>query len=108
MFLFFVFLAVVVNGQPAGWKMTDRFHGFRYEFQSNTKNTEEFLQSFVDQADSLGCFGWIQHPIENLYVGEIRCNKVKGPEYSDWIKSNNVVKNANIKVCNCECSVICD
>lgn len=86
--------------------MVDRFYGFRYELQrpsgsssntntasgsdSNNSNNDddEFIQAVVDQAGRYGCFGWIQKVAGNKIVGEGRCNKVRGPQFQDWLRNS--------------------
>lgn len=73
-----------INGQPAGWRMVDRFYGFRYELKLSG-NINDFDRQIVNEADKFGCFGWIQYKIENTYVGEARCNKKNGPKFEQYI-----------------------
>lgn len=77
---------LLCGAQPNGWKMTDRFFGFRYELIGNVVNNgvEEFVQQ---NADRLGCFGWIQKSPRNTLVGEARCSKKQGPIFEDLIRS---------------------
>ena len=67
------------DSQVDGWKMTDRFYGFRYE--SNNDNSLEEIQRF---ADNLACFGWIQKT-NGKVVGEARCSKRNGPIFQSWL-----------------------
>ena len=96
-----IFLFVLMyscNAQPAGWRMIDRFYGFRYEV-SLSSDASNFVDQVVSEADKLGCFGWIQKTMSGNYVGEGRCNKVKGPMFQDWLSNGEIVKNVQIKVC---------
>jgi hypothetical protein len=85
---FFLCNTSLILGQPDGWKMTDRFYGFRYELTSTSfnENFEQYLQS---HADDVGCFGWIQKTKDNKRVGEVRCSKDEGPKFVDWFTSGS-------------------
>lgn len=84
-------LSGFVQSQADGWKMTDRFYGFRYELKGSFPNTTE--NSIVEQADSLGCFGWVQRTKTNHLVGEVRCAKLRGPNFQSWLEElPNVVE----------------
>lgn len=74
-----------VNATAKGWKMTDRFYGFRYELYGNDfdKSIQDTIQS---KADEKGCFGWIQETKTKTQVGEVRCSKQRGKEFLDWLK----------------------
>ena len=79
-----------VAAQPEGWRMVDRFLGFRYEiaapFSINNAPAElSQVQVHVQQiADHLGCFGWVQQVTRAAnraaLVGEVRCSKLLGSE----------------------------
>ena len=64
-------------GQPEGWRMIDRFYGFRFEIIGDVID-KQFEQYAIEQADELGCFGWIQKTRRNTLVGEARCSKIQG------------------------------
>jgi len=81
MLLAWVFVAV--RGQPDGWKMTDRFYGFRYQLGGDAATVEKVQKL----ADDSGCFGWIQNPRDNVYVGEARCAKERGVTLENQIKA---------------------
>lgn len=83
-----IVLAYHVDCQSAGWKMTDRFYGFRYELQADLLETS-LESSIQSQADSMGCFGWVQRYKENekIVVGEVRCSKDRGVVVQSWLKS---------------------
>lgn len=82
-----VILTIVVNAQPDGWRMIDRFHGFRYELTGITGSVG-LVDIIVNRADELGCFGWIQKSSKSqTLVGEVRCNKIKGEIMMQWIQS---------------------
>lgn len=98
--LLLLFIEVFVYqcfAQPAGWRMIDRFHGFRYEVSPKQQDAG-FMDSVVQQADYHGCFGWIQQTEAGNFVGEGRCNKVKGPMFQEWLSKHELVKDAAIKV----------
>jgi hypothetical protein len=96
---FFIFLSVSILAvaQPDGWKMTDRFYGFRYQIEG----VEGLQQKIVEMADSLACFGWAQRPRGSLIVGEVRCSKNNGPQIETFIRSihQSEPSKAHIKVC---------
>lgn len=79
--------------QSVGWRITDRFYGFRYELhQCDDLNFEKYLQ---DLADEMGCFGWVQRlslhrnsasSTTSKLVGEARCSKIQGPLFENRIK----------------------
>ena len=73
-----------IQCQPAGWRLVDRFYGFRYELKLNG-NIDGFEQQIVNEGDKYGCFGWIQYKIENTWVGEARCNKKNGPKFEQYL-----------------------
>ena len=75
----------VVAAQPDGWKMVDRFYGFRYEaFGKMFDNT--LLESIQTKANSMGCFGWVQVGQKSNIVGEARCSKSKGKVFQEWLE----------------------
>lgn len=75
-----------VSSQPDGWKMTDRFYGFRYELSSSSFSSN-FEATIQQRADEVGCFGWIQNTPESKKVGEVRCSKDQGPKFASWLTS---------------------
>jgi acylphosphatase len=79
-----LFLFGLVHGQPEGWRMVDRFYGFRYEITGNILD-KGFEQAARHEADLLGCFGWIQKSSRHTLVGEARCNKIQGPKFQEWL-----------------------
>jgi hypothetical protein len=86
-----VTLIAVVFSQPPGWKMVDRFYGFRYEIVNGKSGNRDFMDQVKKEADSKGCFGWIQETPQNNLVGEIRCSKTQGPQFLKYLEesSNN-------------------
>lgn len=76
---------VVVQSQPDGWKMTDRFYGFRYEIFGKVTD-QSVLDGIQTKANSMGCFGWVQVGKSNNIVGEARCAKGKGKVFQDWLE----------------------
>ena len=69
-----------------GWRMVDRFDGFRYEVRGDSVANAAFIQGLVDQADDLACFGWVQSTAVGTVVGEGRCNKRAGPILREWLE----------------------
>lgn len=80
------FLSITV-AQSNGWRMIDRFYGFRYEIFGSKILEIGFEAAMQQKADELGCFGWIQRSSMNTLVGEVRCGKSNGPLFQEWIKS---------------------
>jgi len=78
---------VLVSSQPPGWRMVDRFYGFRYEISGPNLVSLGFDLAAQKEADILGCFGWIQRSRNGNLVGEARCNKTNGPKFEEWLKS---------------------
>ena len=76
-------LDVAYDGPP-GWRMVDRFSGFRYEVSGNVVGVG-FRYAAAQQAESLGCFGWAQNTERNTVVGEARCAKATGPLMKEWL-----------------------
>ena len=69
---------------PKGWKMTDRFYGFRYEVFGKVQGVW-FRKTTQEMADKLACFGWVQNTYRGTVVGEARCNKVNGPKFEKYL-----------------------
>jgi hypothetical protein len=76
---------ILAHAQPDGWKMTDRFYGFRYELFG--KFEPDVLETIQSKASALGCFGWAQKGKESNVVGEGRCAKGKGKVFQDWLET---------------------
>ena len=93
MILLVLFVEIsIVLCQADGWRMVDRFYGFRYEIVGNVIDTglEKVIQA---KADELACFGWVQKSkYKNALVGEVRCPKARGPIFADWLTSPNDIK----------------
>mmetsp|Transcript_28989 Transcript_28989/g.57869 ORF Transcript_28989/g.57869 Transcript_28989/m.57869 type:complete len:92 (+) Transcript_28989:89-364(+) len=81
--VFCILCAMMTISQPEGWKMTDRFYGFRYELSGNLDS--QVLETIQSKATSLGCFGWAQLGKDSNIVGEGRCAKGKGKVFQDWL-----------------------
>jgi hypothetical protein len=77
---------LTADAQPDGWKMTDRFYGFRYEISGDNIG-KDFVEYIVEQADILGCFGWVQKSPKQTLVGEARCHKSHGKVFEEKLKS---------------------
>ena len=80
-----------------GWRMIDRFYGFRYELlHCSNLNYELYIQNL---ADEMGCFGWIQRlPLgtdQFKLVGEARCSKKQGPLFQNRIKDDCKVNSSS-------------
>lgn len=91
MVLFLLALVAIAFGQE-GWKMTDRFHGFRYEITGSNLDIA-VARAIQSQADSYSCFGWVQLTESGSLVGEGRCSKIKGKSFQEWIEK---LQNVNV------------
>jgi hypothetical protein len=83
--LYFIAMLGYICAQPDGWKMTDRFFGFRYELKGSGILDVGFEQSVLKEADEIGCFGWIQKNHYGNLVGEARCSKHRGPLFQEFL-----------------------
>ncbi|KAJ1441549.1 hypothetical protein B484DRAFT_442703 [Ochromonadaceae sp. CCMP2298] len=77
---------VAVVAQPEGWKMVDRFYGFRYEISGPVAD-QASLVSIQERAASTGCFGWAQISPSGKVVGEARCAKDRGKAFQAWLEA---------------------
>lgn len=71
---------------PPGWRMVDRFAGFRYEVSGHVIGVG-FRRALAATAEELGCFGWAQNTAQGKVVGEVRCAKVMAPQMKEWIRT---------------------
>lgn len=76
-------LDVAFDGPP-GWRMVDRFAGFRFELKGNVIGVG-MRQSMAETAEELGCFGWVQNTARRTVVGEVRCAKTIAPQMKEWM-----------------------
>jgi len=73
------------NAGPPGWRMVDRFIGYRYELTgSNLFDESHVAEETQKRAHDLGCFGWIQRSPRNTLVGEMRCNTNRATIMKEW------------------------
>jgi len=96
-FLFILFwttlLAPISSSAQDGWRMVDRFFGFRYEVKANLgggssqdDDIGSVMKAIQSKADDLGCFGWVQeNTARKSLVGEVRCSKTKGPMMQEYL-----------------------
>ena len=80
----------------SGWRMVDRFYGFRFEVEGDVRGG---ISSCGKGGGSL--FGWIQNTARGTVVGEARCSKKGGPDMEARIRkgpSSASVREAHIKV----------
>jgi acylphosphatase len=75
------------NAQSTGWRMTDRFYGFRFEILGSKILDIGFETALQQKADDLGCFGWVQESGSKSLVGEARCPKSNGPKLEKWLEA---------------------
>lgn len=78
-----------------GWRMKDRFDGFRFEVHGQVQDTG-LVEAIVDKADDYACFGWVQHAAAGRVVGEVRCNKRLGPEFRKWLEHGPWPRGADV------------
>lgn len=78
---------LVVRGQPDGWRMVDRFYGFRYELSGRNLDTASIIESILNEADNYACFGWVQVSPAGSIVGEARCAKARGKILQEKLKN---------------------
>lgn len=96
--VFVLIQALVIVGQKAGWRMVDRFHGFRFEL-SGDKLDQDVLELIQTEADNYSCFGWAQLSAKGTVVGEMRCPKARGKVLEDKVtKISPKVHKADILV----------
>ena len=87
--------------QAPGWRMVDRFYGFRYEISGSKILNIGFENAIQQKADDLGCFGWVQKTQKATLVGEARCGKLNGPVFEEWLKagySPAIIERVQIKI----------
>uniref|UniRef100_A0A7S2WHN9 acylphosphatase n=1 Tax=Rhizochromulina marina TaxID=1034831 RepID=A0A7S2WHN9_9STRA len=80
-------LDVAFDGPP-GWRMVDRFAGFRYEAQGSVVSVG-YSEAAAVKAEALGCFGWAQSTARGSVVGEARCAKSVAPVMKEWLEQGN-------------------
>jgi hypothetical protein len=85
-FIYFVAaLLPASSAQAPGWRMVDRFYGFRYELRGQGVLNSGIEEAIQKKADELGCFGWVQRSFRDSLVGEARCSKARGPTFQSWL-----------------------
>ena len=72
-----------------GWRMVDRFAGFRYEVKGPHVVQSGFHTAAEKLADELGCFGWIQDSEFRTVVGEARCAKTVADKFKAFLKEGH-------------------
>jgi len=91
MMLALLFIVFVEAEQPEGWRMVDRFYGFRYEISPSGSSVggdfKGLEQAVQEQADAFACFGWIQPTLRGSVVGEARCTKDRGVKFQSWLET---------------------
>ena len=76
-----------------GWRMVDRFAGFRYEVKGPHVVQSGFHTAAEKLADELGCFGWIQDSEFRTVVGEARCAKTVADRFKAFVDSTLLAMN---------------
>ena len=72
-----------------GWRMVDRFAGFRYEVKGPHVVQSGFHTAAEKLADELGCFGWIQDSEFRTVVGEARCAKTVADKFKAFLREGH-------------------
>jgi len=98
-------LACLTRAQE-GWKLTDRFHGFRYEISFPTSGHTGFEEQLRRYADDLKCFGWVQTLPQGqqsessalTLVGEARCTKEHGHTFQQWLETQGDASGAKLNL----------
>jgi hypothetical protein len=80
-------LLPMASAQAQGWRMVDRFYGFRYELRGQQVLNSGMEEAIQKKADELGCFGWVQRSFRDSLVGEARCSKARGPIFQSWLEA---------------------
>ena len=65
----FLVLTGYLDAQGIGWRMVDRYYGFRFEIDADFE--KDFDERVLSYAEKKACFGWIQRPIENKRVNHL-------------------------------------
>ena len=78
---------------PDGWKMHDRFVGFRYlislEHNIDISEAYDTMKGIRYRADKSFCFGWAQHAVvTKQIVGEFRCYKHRVMSVVNYLREN--------------------
>jgi len=90
-----ILLLACLSKAQEGWKLIDRFHGFRYEVSFPASSKAGFEEQVRKYADDLKCFGWVQtltQPTNQktaslTLVGEARCMKENGRKFQQWLET---------------------
>ena len=118
----FLYLTFYVNDKVSatedrlqGWRMKDRFDGFRYEIYGNFREVsnddrgddyeediERYHEKVVEKARALGCFGWIQYSPDGSHVGEGRCKKHRTESFKNFLLSSENINVSNSLVLDYE------
>lgn len=85
--LLLIACCLLVSSQPEGWRMVDRFYGFRYELSGRNLDAASILESILNEADNYACFGWAQISPAGSIVGEARCAKARGKIFQEKLKN---------------------
>mmetsp|Transcript_22947 Transcript_22947/g.47577 ORF Transcript_22947/g.47577 Transcript_22947/m.47577 type:complete len:186 (-) Transcript_22947:46-603(-) len=109
-------LVTATTSQQEGWKMTDRFYGFRFSITGPAVHNVGLRNHIVSISDKYSCFGWVQNvqrpkskeqtqegKTEQEVVGEVRCAKKYGKIVEGIIRNGPyteaaVVEGVEVKV----------
>ncbi|CAN0050128.1 unnamed protein product [Discosporangium mesarthrocarpum] len=79
---------------PKGWRMEDRFYGFRFEAHGHVQGVQ-YKEAAQVAADELGCFGWVQDTQRGTVVGEARCSIPAGGQMVDRLRVGSEESNVS-------------
>lgn len=77
--------------------MVDRFYGFRFELKTIDPQLDLNIV-LLERADVDACFGWIQRPFPSVFVGEVRCSKIRGQNFYQWMQTLEGIRESHFKV----------
>lgn len=77
--------ALCAADAPPGWRMVDRFHGFRYDCEGRF-DRDAWMLAIRDEADELSGFGWVQVTAAGHIVGEFRGSRQTGPLMAEFLR----------------------
>lgn len=86
-------LCALVGAQAqdvSGWRMSDRFTGFRFEVRGVVQGVG-FRRHVQNVAEQVGGFGWVQNKGPNSVVGEYRGNIVGAETLKQAIRDGPAV-----------------
>lgn len=74
---------------PPGWRMVDRFAGFRFEVFGAVADTPSALEEVQRHADEVAGFGWVQVAPSGRVVGEFRGTPSTAKSFQTWLAKDS-------------------